>query len=248
MEQVESQADDMQPPTQKALEEIRIALDNPGEKIDFASIADKMELSHLSYSIVRHPNGDTIKFQNWGTLPRGFIDAFSARSWRGRHPASLREGLDRQPWHWHRAFETDAAIRDNLALARDFGIGPMGCTFKIGWDHGAISAVSFARPGKEGDWQRYFKDRRLTLRFLTCWLHLSLSRESAGIISAPLPLTGRELECLKWAADGKTSWETSVILGIAEGTVEFCLEAAKKKLKASNKIHAVTIAIRNGWM
>ena len=32
-------------------------------------------------------------------------------------------------------------------------------------------------------------------------------------------LTTRELDCLKWCAEGKTDWETSVILGISEGTV-----------------------------
>lgn len=63
-----------------------------------------------------------------------------------------------------------------------------------------------------------------------------------------MPLTAREIECLKWAVDGLTSWETSVILGIAEDTVRFLLDSARKKLNARDKFHAAVIALRSGKM
>ena len=42
-----------------------------------------------------------------------------------------------------------------------------------------------------------------------------------GHVVDELKLSPRELECLKWAAAGKTAWETSIILDISEGTVKF---------------------------
>lgn len=59
-------------------------------------------------------------------------------------------------------------------------------------------------------------------------------------------LTPRETECMKWAASGKTEWETSQILGISEHTAEKHLLNAKKKLGAVNRAHAVAEAIRRG--
>ncbi|MBF0110096.1 MAG: autoinducer binding domain-containing protein [Magnetococcales bacterium] len=56
-------------------------------------------------------------------------------------------------------------------------------------------------------------------------------------------LTEREKECLRWAADGKTSWETGMILNVSERTVNFHLANAQKKLMATNKIQAVARAI-----
>lgn len=59
-------------------------------------------------------------------------------------------------------------------------------------------------------------------------------------------LTERERECLIWIAQGKTSWEASVILGISESTTTFHLRNAVLKLKASNRTHAVAKALQSG--
>jgi DNA-binding CsgD family transcriptional regulator len=56
-------------------------------------------------------------------------------------------------------------------------------------------------------------------------------------------LTARELECLKWAADGKTAWEVGRILGIAERTAVFHLNNVTQKLGAANKTQAIVRAV-----
>jgi LuxR family transcriptional activator of bioluminescence operon len=55
-------------------------------------------------------------------------------------------------------------------------------------------------------------------------------------------LTFREQECLRWVADGKTSWEISRLLGMSERTVNFHLNNAMLKLNVSNRQHAVAKA------
>jgi LuxR family quorum sensing-dependent transcriptional regulator len=57
-------------------------------------------------------------------------------------------------------------------------------------------------------------------------------------------LTGREMDCLKWSAAGKTAVEIAAITGIAARTVEHHLERAATKLNAVNKTQAVATAIR----
>ena len=64
--------------------------------------------------------------------------------------------------------------------------------------------------------------------------------------SASDELTLREAECLLWAGEGKTAWEISQILAIAERTVVFHLTNATTKLKASSRQHAVSKAILSG--
>lgn len=61
-------------------------------------------------------------------------------------------------------------------------------------------------------------------------------------------LTPREVECLKWAAAGKSEWEISVILNVSEHTADKHLANAHRKLGAANRVHAVAQAIRWGLL
>lgn len=57
------------------------------------------------------------------------------------------------------------------------------------------------------------------------------------------PITLREADCLLWTARGKSAWETAVILGVSERTVNFHIENARHKLDAQSKTQAVVRAI-----
>ncbi|MCM5679129.1 helix-turn-helix transcriptional regulator [Schlegelella sp. S2-27] len=55
-------------------------------------------------------------------------------------------------------------------------------------------------------------------------------------------LSEREVEVLRWTADGKTSNDVADILGISERTVNFHINNAMIKLGASNKTAAAVRA------
>jgi DNA-binding CsgD family transcriptional regulator len=59
-------------------------------------------------------------------------------------------------------------------------------------------------------------------------------------------LSPREKDCLKWTAQGKSSWDIGMILTISENTVNFHVKNAIRKLNATNRIVAVVKAIRLG--
>lgn len=59
-------------------------------------------------------------------------------------------------------------------------------------------------------------------------------------------LTDRELECLNWAARGKSEGAIASVLCRSRATVHFHLQNAVKKLEAANRTHAVAIACTRG--
>jgi DNA-binding CsgD family transcriptional regulator len=59
-------------------------------------------------------------------------------------------------------------------------------------------------------------------------------------------LTGREIECLTWAARGKSEEGIALVLNRSRQTVHFHLQNAVKKLDATNRTHAVAIACTRG--
>jgi DNA-binding CsgD family transcriptional regulator len=61
-------------------------------------------------------------------------------------------------------------------------------------------------------------------------------------------LSPRELECLAWAAQGKTYTEIGKMLGISFATVKTNLDNARFKLGGVNLAHAVALAILYGHL
>ncbi len=59
-------------------------------------------------------------------------------------------------------------------------------------------------------------------------------------------LSEREKEVLSWLAQGKTSWDISIIMGIAERTVNFHACNIMQKLNSVNRAHSVAIAMDMG--
>jgi DNA-binding CsgD family transcriptional regulator len=59
-------------------------------------------------------------------------------------------------------------------------------------------------------------------------------------------LRNREIECLRWVAEGKTSIEISRIIDLSEHTVNHYLAACCRKLDAVNRVQAAVKAVRLG--
>ena len=62
------------------------------------------------------------------------------------------------------------------------------------------------------------------------------------------PLTDRERQVLRRAAEGASSAEIAAQLGLSDGTVRKYLSEAISKLGAANRIEAARIARDNGWL
>lgn len=65
--------------------------------------------------------------------------------------------------------------------------------------------------------------------------------------SQPPPmLTQRELECLKWCAIGKSSWEIAQILRCSEAVINFHFKNLRRKFHATSRRQVVVKAIHSG--
>jgi LuxR family quorum-sensing transcriptional regulator LasR len=60
------------------------------------------------------------------------------------------------------------------------------------------------------------------------------------------PVTSRELECLRWCAAGKSSWEIARILDRSESLVNFHFTSLRKKFSVSSRQQVVVKAMRYG--
>ncbi|MBZ7920416.1 LuxR C-terminal-related transcriptional regulator [Ensifer adhaerens] len=58
-------------------------------------------------------------------------------------------------------------------------------------------------------------------------------------------LTERELECLFWIAEGKTSEEIAVILGISRNTINNYITSVMRKTATRTRSEAIAYAVRN---
>ncbi|NCU11386.1 MAG: LuxR family transcriptional regulator [Sphingomonadaceae bacterium] len=67
-------------------------------------------------------------------------------------------------------------------------------------------------------------------------------------LKVPRGLTRREVQCLRWAAAGKTDREIGIILSLSISTVRFHLRNAAGKLGATGRVQAIQLATGLGYV
>lgn len=71
---------------------------------------------------------------------------------------------------------------------------------------------------------------------------------AAALADGASPLTEREREVLRTAADGSTNAEIAAALHLSQGTVRNYLSMAIQKMAARNRAEAVRMAREKGWL
>lgn len=134
--------------------------------------------------------------------------------------------------------EERAKVND---LFRQFSL-TMGIYFPVHDVRGLRNAISF------------MGDRAVpTVQELsTLTLFSTLMIEQLGVVTGDSgnqrsQLTAREIEVLQWTAEGKTSAEIAVIMGLSEHTVNHYATLATQKLGCANRTQAVVYAMRLGF-
>ena len=74
---------------------------------------------------------------------------------------------------------------------------------------------------------------------------MRLIERSRRVRKKPDTLTARESEVLRWVARGKSARQIGEILQITKRTVDAHVHSAIRKIGATNRVHAVAIAIRD---
>lgn len=134
-----------------------------------------------------------------------------------------------------------------MAEARDFGL-KSGISIPIHGSQGEVALLSLASDQEQQTRKPQVLESIQKAYLVSAYLHEAVNRLMSNkcMQVGHVKLTGREKECLLWAADGKTAWEISQILEIAERTVIFHLQNCATKLQVSNRPQAIARAISLG--
>ena len=116
---------------------------------------------------------------------------------------------------------------------------------------GQIGAVSFlSRDPLVEDLAAEFEEHGEVLAFLARIFvssYVKVTERRSSQIAAVV-LSKREVECLRWAAAGKTNEEIAIILGLKRTTVRFHIRTAADKLEAVNRDQALFKAAQLGFL
>lgn len=206
------------------------------------------EFGYRNFCIAGIPNKDEhlapyLMLSGW---PKEWLDRYDARDYVHVDPviAALKETT--RPVVWS-ATQYDQSRGSRAALlmneARELGLGE-GISVPIYSLSGFQAAVSFGAEKLD-----VTPELKGALHLIAIYAHSRLRELLTGTgnlaAAKALALSPREIECLKWASEGKTAWEISCILGLAQKTVEHYLASAAAKLNATNRNHAIAMAFRS---
>ena len=85
----------------------------------------------------------------------------------------------------------------------------------------------------------------ITRRFITSYVVATRTKRR---IPADCELTKREVECLRWAAIGKTDREIGMIIDLSHATIRYHINRASEKLNAINRAQTVFKAGQLGYL
>jgi len=161
-------------------------------------------------------------------------------------PSVKQASLSQQPLVW-----TD----ELFASTRDFWDDAQAHGLRVGWAQSSLDGfgvggmLTLSRSSEDLSTSELMsKDREL--RWMVQAAHLALSRfmKPKYAVQPEVALTPREIEVLKWTADGRTAAEIGEILAISSATVTFHIKNAVTKLGAANKTAAVVQALLSGLL
>jgi len=137
-----------------------------------------------------------------------------------------------------------------MSEAADFGLRH-GISFPMHCSHNGTAMLSFATKSKNVGSGAHIMRFMAEGRLFSDYVHEAVLRIVARQKAETTPsvsLTRREKECLLWTAEGKTSLQSSEIMGITERTVIYHLINASRKLKVQNRQQAVARAVALGYI
>jgi LuxR family transcriptional regulator, activator of conjugal transfer of Ti plasmids len=113
--------------------------------------------------------------------------------------------------------------------AGEFGIR-RGFTVPIHDSRGKVATLNVATDEPYRSFSKNIAENRHLLHLIGIYLHAHVRHQlQRSAIPGDPRLSPREIECLQWAARGKSSHDISDILGISQRTVVFHVENAKAK-------------------
>ncbi|MFQ3453996.1 MULTISPECIES: LuxR family transcriptional regulator [unclassified Bradyrhizobium] len=226
---------------QEFIDAIVGAEDAEGFSNALAKTASALDLSCFAYLSLQ--SEENRKPRLISTYPTRWTTHYLDKKYQVIDPV-IREALQSpEPFRWGIDFRSRTNSKEQLRLfdeAAQFGIR-FGFTVPIHDGHGPISALTFATDESRPQFDKCIDSYTHVLQLMAMYFHAHVRRKLGSERGLDgIRLSRREVECLEWAARGKSSWEIGCILGISRNTVAYYLENAKEKLGVRTITQAVT--------
>jgi DNA-binding CsgD family transcriptional regulator len=105
---------------------------------------------------------------------------------------------------------------------------------------GGMATMSFTSPGSADAFKARINIYRVALHVMAIYFHAHVFKiTTVSLRALSEKLTPRELECLGWAAQGKSRTDIGQIIGVSPRTIKFHLENAQRKLNVAHTTQAV---------
>ena len=182
---------------------------------------------------------------------KGFPDPWLDRYWENGYSASdpvvAYCGQHIIPIQWHKLILDKTSLGEQVMNeAYDFGL-KSGISMPVHSPHGELGILSFALNHQSPMAIEVVNHALPYVQMLAGHVHEAVRRVlGLNDLNVRQRLTAREVECLRWAADGKTSWEISHLLNVTERTINFHLNNSMSKLDVCNRQHAIAKAVLQG--
>jgi LuxR family transcriptional activator of conjugal transfer of Ti plasmids len=223
-------------------------IDRLSESTDLPTLQESMveatqalELSCFAYLCLPGRKGGAPQLIS--TYPSTWTAQYLKNHYERFDPVITQALGDAEPFQWGLNSGKSILSRPQRELFEDaarFGIA-CGFTVPIHDGRGPIAAVTFAAEDHRGAaFSRRVEAHRQVLQLMAMCFHAHVRRKlSPGRVIDGVSLSPREFECLEWAAQGKSAWETGRILGISRHTAATHLDNVKTKLGVRTIIQAV---------
>ncbi|PZP57069.1 MAG: hypothetical protein DI586_01560 [Micavibrio aeruginosavorus] len=179
-----------------------------------------------------------------GNFCPDFISYYKAHNYSKVDPVLARARLDYNAFEWKETVKDPDLTKQQRSIVYECNeAGHNDGVYVPIMRYNGLAGVGLARSQKD-------TDLKIDLDILTAYcnhfydsfvrLHSDANRKS-GIFKNPL--TRKEIEILKWAAEGKTDHAIGEKMFISDATVETHLRHIYTKLKVPNRTAAVAIAL-----
>lgn len=187
--------------------------------------------------------------------PKLFMLNDYPKNWQQRYTQECYLNVDPTIAHGLRSVMPLVWTDDVFATCRPFWEDARAHGLQVGWAQSCHDAkgvggmVTFAR-SHDNLSPKELGDQSPKMSWLTLAVHEGMFRLLVPKLmpEVAIVLSAREIEALRWTAEGKTSGDVSEIMHIAERTVNFHLNNAMAKLGTCNKTAAVIRAAMLGLL
>ncbi|WP_349956579.1 LuxR family transcriptional regulator [Rhizobium sp. ZPR3] len=216
-----------------AASKTRVVLEN-----SFRQFSSSLGIDLFAFTVVAPP----YRLDGVSSYPKPWVTRYLAKNYICFDPVVKIARLAQAPFEW--SFESLSSTSQEEAQimreAAEFGIRA-GVSVPVKLPYDAFGMLTLA-----ADSATFHLDLEPYLGLLAVAICLGSmvlnSERTAPILSQPINLTKRQVQCLMWASYGKSAKATAAILGISDSAVAFHIKKARQRLQARTISEAIRTA------